>query len=197
MKAIILAMALEWGAMASTITLTMDEVSSRPINGLTVARGGESFTFSNPSQTLFYNSFGPGHVTFVQDPSIQGSTSPFGIAFSVPVDSIRFGLAELSATPQMPLAQVSLFFNSNAPFATISFNSSLTDPFAEGQFNFAGRPVTNILITPNAGPPALAFDNLSVDAIPEPSTFFMLVGAATVAGLGLFRRRRARRDLWC
>ena len=191
MKLFILAVALVSSAMAATVTLTMDEVANQPINGLTVSKGGESFTFSNPSGTLLYNSGGPGSLTFVQDPSIQGTTAPFGIAFALPVYSIRFGLAELTPAPVTGMATVNLFFNSVVPFATMSFNSSLVDPFAEGQFTFSGGPVSNILITPNAGPPNLAFDNLTVNtAAPEPSTFAMLVGAAALAAARILRRRR-------
>ena len=190
MKIVILALALVSSTTAATVTLTMDEVASQAINGLTVSKGGESFTFSNPSGTLFYNSGGPGSVTFVQDPSIQGTTAPFGIAFALPVYSIRFGLAELISAPVTGMATVNLFFNSVVPFATISFNSSLVDPFAEGQFTFSGGPVSNILITPNVGPSNLAFDNLTVNTTPEPSTFAMLVGAGALAAARILRRRR-------
>jgi hypothetical protein len=190
MKAIIFAMAFVSSAIGGTITLTMDEVATQPINGLSVSKGGETFTFSNPLGTLFYNSVGPGSVTFVQDPSIQGGTAPFGIAFSVPVNSIQFGLAELTRSPITPLATVQLFLNSIIPFATLSFNSSLADPFAEGQFNYAGGPVSNILITPNAGPPALAFDNLTVNTVPEPSTISMLAGGLALVVARVLKCRR-------
>jgi hypothetical protein len=52
-------------AKADTVTLTMDELPNQPINGLTVTKGGESFTFSDPIGSLFYNSTGPGTLTFV------------------------------------------------------------------------------------------------------------------------------------
>ena len=190
MKIISLALAVLSSAMAATVTLTMDEVAIQPINGLTVSKGGESFTFSNPLGTLSYNSSGPGALTFVQDPSIQGTPTPFGIAFAVPVYSIRFGLAENIFAPVMGIAKVDLFFNNVLPFATLTINSSLVDPVAEGQFNFSSGPISNILITPNVGPPALAFDNLTVNTTPEPSTFAMCAGAAALAAVRIFRRRR-------
>ena len=83
-------------AIAGTVTLTMDEVGYQLIDGLTVTKGGESFTFSNPSQTLYYNSTGPGNITYVQGPSIQGYLSSFSVAFSNPVYGIQFGLSESS-----------------------------------------------------------------------------------------------------
>jgi hypothetical protein len=189
MKMFMLAMWLASSAMASTVTLMMTEVPNQPINGLTVSKGGESFTFSNPSGSLLYNSLGPGDVTFVQDPSIQGATDSFGVAFSVPVSSIQFGLAELSFDPVVPLATVSLYFNSTIPFAVLNFNSSLVDPFAEGQFNYSGNLATNMLIVPNAGGPFLAFDNLTVNTSPEPSTFFLFAGAVSLTMAWAIKRR--------
>jgi hypothetical protein len=149
-------------AKADTVTLTMDEVPNQPINGLTVTKGGESFTFSDPTGALSYNSSGPGQITFVQDPSIQGPLQPFDVAFSVPVTSIQFGLAEL-AISALTGAQVTL-----SSGATLLFNLSLVDPFAEGQFTYSGSPVTGFHLTPAPGAPALAFDNLTVTPVPGP-----------------------------
>ena len=196
MKTIALALILVSSVVANTVTLTMDEVPLQPINGLTVSKGGENFTFSNRWGILLYNSSGPGNVTFVQDPSIQGTAAPFGIAFSDPVFSIQFGLAESSLSSIAPLATVELYYNSLVPFATMSFNSSLVDPFAEGQFNYSGGPVSNILIWPNAGP-ALAFDNLTVNTVPEPSSFLTLAGAAALAAARIFKQRHRRNGKLC
>ena len=194
MKTILLAMTLASSVLAGTITLTMDEVANQPINGLTVSKGGENFTFSNPSGTLFYNSNGPGIETFVQDPSIQGSTAPFGVAFSTAVNRIQFGLAEGSFSPVAPLATVDLYFNSVVPFASISFDSSLVDLFAEGQFNYDGAPVTEIVITPNAAQTALSFDNLTVNTVPEPTTLSMLAGVAVLTVAKTLKKKRGRQQ---
>jgi hypothetical protein len=178
-------------ALASSITLTMNEVGNQPINGLIVSKGGLDFAFSNPSGTLFYNSAGPGSVTFVQDPSIQGATAPFGVAFSAPVFTIQFGLAMSFQTSLSPLATVDLYNNSPIPFLTMSFDSTLTDPFAEGLFQYSGGPVTNILITPNQIPGALAFDNLTVDTtVPEPASLFLLGTGLAGIGIAAWRRKK-------
>jgi hypothetical protein len=50
--------------------------------------------------------------------------------------------------------------------------------------------VTNFLISPNAGTPALAFDNLTVNTVPESSTLVMLAGAVTLAAARLLKRQR-------
>ena len=177
--------------MAATITLTIAEVPTQPINGLVVSKGGLNFAFANPGQTLFYNSGGPGSVTFVQDPSIQGSPSPFSIAFSSPVSSIQFGMVGLSLT-LIPLATVQLFNASSVPFATLPLNATLADPFAEGLFSFSGGAVTNIAITPNTNPVRLAFDNLTVvtpSAVPEPSSLLLMAAGLALVALKIERRR--------
>ena len=110
MKMIFLALFFCSCSMADTITLAMTEVPNQLIDGLTVSKGGVDFTFTNPARSLAYNSGGPGNITFVQDPSIAGESSPFSITFSAAVSSVQFGLAENIGTPGGPLAVVVLFF---------------------------------------------------------------------------------------
>lgn len=174
-------------AMATPVTLTMDEVPLQPINGLTVTKGGIGFTFRDPTNTLFYHSGGPGVVTYVQDPSIQGPNVPFSVSFSIPVNFIQFGLAEL-AVQQLTGAQVTLSDGTNH-----SFDLLLTDPFSEGQFTYSGAFVTGFRLTAVSGPPNIAFDNLTVDStapVPEPSSLLLLASGLTIA-LGAARRTLA------
>src|ERR1700730_8788395 len=119
-------------ARATTVTLTMDEVPTQPIDGLTVIKGGESFTFSDPLGQLVYHSGGPGTRTYVQDPSIQGTSEPFSVTFGVPVTSIQFGLVELAGGP-LTGAEVTLPNGTN-----LLFNLNLVDPFPEGHFSWTG-----------------------------------------------------------
>jgi PEP-CTERM motif len=167
-------------ASASTVTLTMDEVPSQSVSGLglTVIKGGESFTFTGNAT---YNTFGPGNVTFVQDPSIVG-VGPLSVALSTPVTSIQFGYAE-SGLSQLFGVQVGL---SNG--ATSSFDLLLTDPYPEGLFTWSGAPVTGFTVTP-VGDNAFAFDNLTVTtAVPEPSTWAMMI--LGFAGIGFMACRQ-------
>ena len=164
-------------AIATPVTLTMDEVPLRPINGLTVTKGGIGFTFSDSSNTLFYHSGGPGIVTYVQDPSIQGPNVPLSVSFSIPVNFIQFGLAELSLQ-QLTGAQVTLSDGTNHFFDLL-----LTDPFSEGQFTYLGAFVTGFKLTAVSGPSAIAFDNLTVDnaaPVPEPSSLPLLASSLTI-----------------
>jgi hypothetical protein len=162
-------------AMATTVTLTMNEVPLQPIHGLTVTKDGVSFTFSEPTLSTLYNSAGPGTVTFVQDPSIMGlPPRPFQVSFSVPVDFIQFGVALLIFPPPAPPVSVTL---SNG--SVLTFNLTLVDPFPEGQFTYSGVPVTGFTLTPPPAAIAVAFDNLTVNTVtatvPEPSSVSLLV----------------------
>ena len=155
-----------------------------------MTKGFETFTFSDPGSPLVgggldYDLGGPGEVTYIQDPSIQGTNEPFSVSFSVPVSFIQFGLAESISSPLIG-AEVTL-----ASGPTLSFDLTLADPFAEGQFTWSGPPVSGFTLTPVAFPQFIAFDNLTVSAaIPEPSTWaMMLLG---FAGLGFAGYRRAR-----
>jgi len=172
-------------AMATTVTLTMDEVPGQPINGLTVTKGGVSFTFTEATGALFYNSGGPGSITFVQDPSIQGPLRTFTVTFSAQVDFIQFGLAEAVLNP-LTGASVTLSSGNVIPFSL-----PLADPFAEGQFTYSGVPVTGFTLTPAPGGGSMAFDNLTVNTltVPEPTSVSSLI-VGIVAGTRFAMRRR-------
>ena len=174
-------------SIAATITLTMTEVPTQPIDGLTVSKGGLNFSFTNPAGSLEYNSGGPGTISFVQDPSIAGRSSQFSVTFSATVWSVQFGLAENIGSIGGQLATIDLFNGGAVPFATSSLNASLVDPFAEGAFSFSGGPLTSIRITPNSAAPVVAFDNLTVETTPEPESV-----ALTAAGLLLVAWKLAR-----
>src|SRR3990172_3460747 len=71
---------------AAPTTLTFDEIPFQSVDGLVHA--GVSFDFKIggvDSTEAFYNSFGPGTLTFVDDPSLTGdSTGVLTLDFVVP-----------------------------------------------------------------------------------------------------------------
>jgi hypothetical protein len=191
MKILIALFCTATAAFAGTVTLTMAEVAAQKINGLTVSKGGVSFTFTDAGQSLFYNSSGPGNLTYVQDPSIVGVAEPFSIAFSLPAATVQFGMA----FGQPNSASVALFYAGGGS-TTAAFTTTALDPFPEGQFSWSGAPVSSITVTPTVGSGILAFDNLTVStssisspSVPEPSTVSFLALGAVAMLARKFRRR--------
>ncbi len=191
MKAIILAVALASCSSASVL-LTMDEVPNQAINNLVVTKGGVTFTFTDTSGAS-YNSFGPGNITYINDPSIQGPTAGevVGVTMSQTFMALQFGLALSGGTAGSDLATISLF-DGAILVQTTTLNASVADPFAEALFTYSGGPVNNITITPDSATGiAFAFDNLMVgSSVPEPSTFSMMGCGAALLGVGIYARRK-------
>ena len=157
---------------AATVTLTMDEVAPRPVNGLVINKGGITFTFANAGGNATYNTPIGTALTFLQDPVIDSPDEPFSVVFSLPVNSVTFGMAAARDLPATPIATISLF-NGSTLIATSPLNSTLTDPFAEGQFTYSSTttPVTKIVITPGtSGFSDVAFDNLTVTTTAVPTS---------------------------
>jgi hypothetical protein len=185
--------------MGATVTLTMDEVSLQPIDGLAVPKGGITFTFSDAGGNLNYDSPGVGTLTYVQDPTIAGPPEPFGVAFSVPVYTFQFGMAG-NSTSIAPMATVKLY-NGATLITTVPLNSSVThtSPIAteEGQFSYSSAtPVTSITVTPTNTFAVIAFDNLAVTntppppAVPATSLWTLALMTLGMVGLGGYALRR-------
>lgn len=165
---VVSALALAGNAFGAAVTLTMDEVSPRPINGLSVTKDGVTFTFTDAGGNLGYGLPNGGTMTYVQDPTIEGLGEPFSVAFSESVYSVQFGLAvnRLSA-PTGPIASVTLYRGAN-PVYSAFLGYSKVDPFAEGLFQYSsGLPITSMTVTPlpSAGFVAIGFDNLTVNTV--------------------------------
>jgi hypothetical protein len=182
--------------MANTVTLTMDEVTTQPINGLAVTKGGITFTFSDAGGNLNYDTVGAGILTYEQDPAITGPPEPFGVAFSVPISTIQFGMSAGPTTaPGTPLATVS-FYNGATLITTVTLNFSLRDPYPEGQLNYtSATPVTSMTVTPStASVVAIGFDNLRVSTpslpVPAASPLTLALMALGIVGLGGYALRR-------
>lgn len=161
----------------STLTLTMDEVVFQPINGLTVWKGGMEFSFADTTGAD-YDAGDGGNELYTQDPVIEGQTAGEAITvgpFSVPVYSVRFGVALSTEVPVDPMGTLYLYNNSTTPFATITANTLVcgtcrndVNTFADGEFTYTGGPVTEMKFVPNSSQAsAFGFDNLAVSPTPD------------------------------
>src|SRR5712692_2441328 len=77
------------------VTLVFDELPFQPVNGVSILGVTFGFTIDGvPSTDANYNSGGPGQITYVQDPSLEGNASGILILdFDVPTPLVQFGVA--------------------------------------------------------------------------------------------------------
>lgn len=178
---------------AKATTLTMDEVATQPISGLSVSGVTFGFTVSGlPSLDATYNISGPGTTTYIQDPSIEGSV--FGLLqlnFSAPVTNLSFGVALNHFGSLAPGFSVHLFDTGLTSLGVFDVDTAPLVSYSEGQFAYAGASVARAEISFANEAFRFAFDNLSFSSsnVPEPATV-ALVGLSGL-GLFLFRRRKA------
>ena len=174
---------------AQAVLLTMDELPNQPVDGLSLS--GVTFSFTS-GFTADYNALGPGSLTYVQDPSIEGNPAgTLGLDFATPTPNLSFGVA-LSVTGDLsPGFSVELFDAALASLGVFPVDTSSLILFSEGQFNYSGTPISRALIDFNepSGEVRFAFDNLRFDAaaVPEPGS--LLLVASAFAALGFMRRR--------
>ncbi len=155
-------------AAPPTTTLTFDELSSQPANGLTF--GGVTFGFEvagSPSTDATYGSFGPGSTTYVQDPSLEGnSAGTLRLRFDHPSTVLEFGLALSTFGSLNPGARVELFNPGGHSRGTIPLNTQSVFSFTEGRFSYKGGAIGSAVITFDATAGRFALDNLTFRAPP-------------------------------
>jgi hypothetical protein len=159
-------------AAPPTTTLTFDELSFQPVNGLHF--GGVAFAFEvggAPSTDATYGAFGPGSTIFVQDPSLEGnSAGRLTLRFDHPTTVLQFGLALSTFGSLNPGARVELFNPGGHSRGTIPLNTQSLVSFTEGRFDYKGGAIGSAVITfdPTAG--RFALDNLTFRALPPGKT---------------------------
>jgi len=179
---------------ASAITLTMGELPTQAVNGLSYSGVTFHFTIGGIGSTdANYNGSNGGIEHFVQDPSLEGNASGvLTLDFAAPTAGLQFGVARSVAQALTPGMQVSLFDPSLAPLGNFNVNTTVFTNFSEGQFTSALTIGRAVLSFPNAVlANRFAIDNLTFTLVPEPaiSTFAFL----SLIALGAFRSRLLRK----
>src|SRR4051812_16544775 len=161
-------------AQSNATTITFNELPAQPVNGLTFK--GVSFTFKiagvNSTDARF-NANGPGTLTYISDPSLEGSTAGIlGLDFAVPVSHLSFGVAVASTTVLTPGVTVSLY---DSDFALVGKIPVTTQPiapytFSEALFTEEQSSVSHVSLFFNNSGQRFVLDNLSFTPVPEPST---------------------------
>ena len=181
------------GEANAAFTLTFDELPTQPVDGLSYMGVTFGFKVGGISSTdAIYNSIGPGTLTYLQDPSMEGTTAGIlTLDFSTPTDQLEFGVALNSYYAATPAFVVRLYDASYTPIGTFTENTSPLVLWSEGQFTYSGTLVRRAVIGFNeqaAG--RFALDNLTINPIPAPGA--VLLGSI---GLGLVNWLRRRRTL--
>ena len=182
---------------AATLTvLDFSEIAFQPVDDLEHA--GVKFDFKIAgvdSSEAFYNSFGPGTLTYVDDPSLTGdSAGVLRLDFAAPTSVLEFGVALNTANELSPGFRVELFSPDLMSLGETSVDVFPTGGalgFSENRFQYSGAPVSRVVVRFDHQPGSFALDNLTFLPVPEPSSLF----SGTVALLTFFsRRRRANRN---
>ncbi len=191
------------GTSAQGVSLTTLDFSEIPFQSVDdLAYNGVTFDFKvggADSAEAFYNSFGPGTLTYVDDPSLTGdSAGVLTLDFAAPTSLLEFGLALNTADALSPGFRVELFapdLMSLGETPVDVFPTAGALGFSENRFEYSGVPISKAIIRFNHQPGSFALDNLTFLPVPEPSS--LVATAAALLGI-VFRRQRAswyrRRD---
>jgi hypothetical protein len=147
-------------------TLTFDELPFQPVDGLSF--GGVTFGFQIggvPSADANYASGGPGSITFVQDPSLEGNAAGvLTLTFNKPTTVLEFGVARNCTCTLSPGVSVDLL-KPGAASHSRGVKTVTTTPlisFSEALFSYSGAAIKTAVVTfPSVGlADRFAIDNL-------------------------------------
>lgn len=194
------AAALLFGAAAPATTLTFDELPFQPVDGLSFSGVTFGFTVGGASSLdANYGSGGPGTITFIDDPSLEGTTEGIlTLDFAEPTCDLSFGLALNTIGPVTPGAVVELYDGNGILFGSEAVDLDSIVFFSEGLFSWTGTtPLARAVIGFDfTAADRFVIDNLSynnVVCVPEGGGIWGGIGLGTVASLAWARRRNQRR----
>ena len=183
---VVAAFSLASHASFALTTLTFDELPPQPVDDLTFQGVAFDFKVAGVDSTdATYNTFGPGSITYVQDPSLEGTSSGvLTLDFATPTAVLEFGVALDTIDTLIPGFTVDLFDATLAPIGSFPVTTQVLvlAGFTEGQFVYpGGSDVGRAVVSFDAAATRFAFDNLTF--VPEPSSALLL--AAGLAGLAV------------
>jgi len=175
MSAAVLGLLLTFGAgAAGAVTLTMDELSFQPVDGLKFEGVTFGFTVAGSASTdAHYDAANGGQQTATQDPVLEGNAGGvLTLDFDVATATLGFGVSLSVAGALTPGFSVELFDDTLTSLGTTGVNTSVLpgDTFSEGRFNYGGTPVRRAVVTFSGSAPRFALDDLTF-GVPEDTGF--------------------------
>lgn len=189
-------------AQAATITtVTFDELSERPLDGVSVK--GVTFRFNGVGTDFPEALFGTSALAFAKTtlmsaPSAVGTTrGELLMQFATPINSISFDVG-IAATLPLAAGYFVNLFNNTQQIDAISVPTTVNGPnpfqFSEARFiyNSMSGPITSVSVTFNSSTAEnFAFDNLSFTPVPLPGAAFLFSGGMLLLlVIGTNRSRR-------
>jgi hypothetical protein len=153
-------------AGAAPVILTFGELPFQPVDGLSFMGVTFHFTVDGvSSMDANYDSGGPGVITYVQDPSLEGNAAgTLTLDFDAPTPVLQFGVALSAGGALAAGCSIELFDSDLSSIGIIDVATASIISFTEGRFSYRGRPVSRAAITFNSDRAArFAFDNLTFD----------------------------------
>jgi hypothetical protein len=180
-------------AQGAPVLLTFTELPQQAVNGITVS--GVHFSFDvggTPSTEALYNGELPVSTTYLDDRVLTGrADGTLTLDFSHTTSTLAFGIVLNTLDLMQPGIFVELFDSGLQSIGTSTLDTNPLILFSEGQFSYAGTPISRAVITFNtsSGADLFALDNLEFEAseVPEPSTL-SLIAIAAVFAIGRARR---------
>lgn len=167
--------------------LTFDELPFQPVDDLSTS--GVTFDFKIDdldSTEAYYNSFGPGTLTYVDDPSLTGDAGGvLTLSFTELATVLQFGVALNTGESLDPGVFIQLLDEDSQPVDAQELATSAAGAlgFTEAQFIYAGPPIKKAVIRFADGPDSFAVDNLKF-GIPEPTSFLLSIVAVALLCVG-------------
>lgn len=163
----------------TTTTMTFDELPFQSVDGLSFRGIDFEFAINNVSSSEAHmNSYGPGSLEHITDPSLAGdSTGILTLNFASPTPRLAFGVAINSGDGLDPGYTVELF---GPDLESLGISEHATSPvadalaFSESLYDYSGAPIAKAMIDFADEPGSFALDNL-VYVVPEPGTGLLLL----------------------
>lgn len=159
------------------VTLTFDELTTRPVQGLETS--GVAFGFmigTQTSQDAVYNRPGPSGSALLSGAVLEGDArGVLTLRFPTPTSALRFDVALSAPSDLQPGLTVQLTSPGTGPTQLQTVATFRQGSVSETRFDYAGLPLDSAVLNFNdallAGPSRFAIDNLTfLPAATSPGT---------------------------